>query len=480
MMNSVCMSDTSPHQKPPLKVSYFHTYFGPRGPVPNQLRLGLDDLVRAFGDDTLAATSGLGKFQDNTLMQIEPRFHRTHLTISQLEFAAPDSLWLYEFCTSQGFLHHSELWQDPFWGSAWNTVPKLLQERIRQGHMYLLITSLPEDSDVRSMTAITQALKTAGAPMAFTYLCTSGMMRQQAKDEYKRITGCEIRTVPYFEALTLHEDRIGGRQARKSLSMGDSPPSKKFLMLNRRIDGCPHRVAIFLELLRRNLITDGHISMTWQDLTDPSKTFRDRIREIRRFPETPQREELLQYGAKQFAEGPGPLPLKLDVEFKSNFHRHIETTDHYSKSIASYFDDSYFSIVPECHFISGGPQDVEAPSMISEKTFFAMLNLHPFLIVGEPHTLARLKEYGYQTFSSWWDESYDEIEDPTLRIQAVANLAQELAQKPHSEWVKLTRDMEPTLSHNREHMRVRVDASIDRLALGASRQRARRDSQTKA
>ena len=118
--------------------------------------------------------------------------------------------------------------------------------------------------------------------------------------------------------------------------------------------------------------------------------------------------------------------------------------------------------------------------MISEKTFFAMLNLHPFLIVGEPHTLARLKEYGYQTFSSWWDESYDEIEDPTLRIQAVANLAQELAQKPHSEWVKLTRDMEPTLSHNREHMRVRVDAIIDRLALSASRQRARRDSQTKA
>lgn len=473
------MSDTSPHSKPPIKVSYFHKYFGPRGPVPNQLRLTLDDLVREFGDDALAANSGLGKFQDNTLMQAEPRFHRTHLAINQVGFAAPDSLWVYELCTSQGFLHHSELWQDPFWGSAWSTVPKHIQELIARGHMYLIITSLPEDSDIRSMLAITYALKTAGAPMAYSYLCTSAMIRQKAKDEYKRLTGCELRTAPFFEAMTLHEDRTGARPARKRIRLSDSVPTKKFLMLNRRIDGCPHRVAIFLELMRRNLVPEGHISMTWQDLTDPNKTFRDRIGEIRRFPETPAREELIAFGAAQFADGPGPLPLRLDVDFRSNLHRHIETTDHFSKSVANYFDDSYFSIIPECHYISGGPLDLESPSMISEKTFFAMLNLHPFVIVGEPHTLARLKEYGYQTFSRWWDESYDEIEDPTLRIQAVANLVKQLSLKPHSEWLEITRAMEPTLTHNLQHMRKRVDDAVDRLSLAAKYQRERRDLATK-
>ena len=440
------------------------------------LKLSLEDLVRSFSETPLATHAPIGKFQDNTLMLIEPRFQRRHLALCQTSLADQDSLWLYELCSSQGFLHHAELWQDPFWGSAWSSIPRPTQELIEKGHMYLMVTSLPEDSNAQAMAAVTQSLKASGAPMTYTYVCTSAMIRQKAKDEYKRRTGSELRTVPFFEALTLHEDRTGARTARKDLRLSDTPPSKKFVMLNRRIDGCPHRVAIFLELLRRDLVPAGHISMTWQDLSDPKLTFVDRIREIFRFPETSEREELMQFGMSYFKDTQGPLPLKLDVDFASNWARHSATVDHHSKAVARYFEDSYFSIVPECHFVSSDLLDYEAPSMISEKTFFAMLNLHPFLIVGEPHSLARLQEYGYQTFSKWWDESYDAIEDPTLRIQAVADLAKELAARPHSEWNKMTREMATTLLHNFRHMRKRVDDAVDRLAQGARYQQERRSS----
>jgi hypothetical protein len=59
--------------------------------------------------------------------------------------------------------------------------------------------------------------------------------------------------------------------------------------------------------------------------------------------------------------------------------------------------------------------ELDAPAMISEKTFFAMRNFHPFLIMGEPNSLHRLRDHGYQTFSRWIDESYDLILDPAER-----------------------------------------------------------------
>ena len=46
----------------------------------------------------------------------------------------------------------------------------------------------------------------------------------------------------------------------------------------------------------------------------------------------------------------------------------------------------------------------------------------PFIIVGQQFSLRRLRDIGYRTFHSIWDESYDTIIDPKERMSAIVNL----------------------------------------------------------
>lgn len=46
----------------------------------------------------------------------------------------------------------------------------------------------------------------------------------------------------------------------------------------------------------------------------------------------------------------------------------------------------------------------------------------PFLLAGTQHSLDYLKSYGFQTFSDYWDESYDNIADPVERLHAITDV----------------------------------------------------------
>ena len=77
------------------------------------------------------------------------------------------------------------------------------------------------------------------------------------------------------------------------------------------------------------------------------------------------------------------------------------------------------------------------------------MNLHPFVVVGNPHILKTLQKYGFKTFDRWWDESYDNEFDFKKRAQMVLNIVKDLCNKTHEEWVQLMIEMEETLIHNK-------------------------------
>ena len=56
---------------------------------------------------------------------------------------------------------------------------------------------------------------------------------------------------------------------------------------------------------------------------------------------------------------------------------------------------------------------------MSEKTFKPLFNLMPFILVGGAGHLERLRKFGYKTFPSIFDESYDLIEDGRQRMQMI-------------------------------------------------------------
>ncbi len=66
---------------------------------------------------------------------------------------------------------------------------------------------------------------------------------------------------------------------------------------------------------------------------------------------------------------------------------------------------------------------------LSEKIWKPILLEHPFLVIGNPFTLRKLKEMGYKTFDKYWDESYDEITSFPDRIRAVNNILIDLSKK---------------------------------------------------
>ena len=62
------------------------------------------------------------------------------------------------------------------------------------------------------------------------------------------------------------------------------------------------------------------------------------------------------------------------------------------------------------------PQDV---GFLTEKTFKPIMYGHPFILVTHPKALKHLRNLGFETFPEWFDENYDEIEEPDKRIKHI-------------------------------------------------------------
>jgi len=105
--------------------------------------------------------------------------------------------------------------------------------------------------------------------------------------------------------------------------------------------------------------------------------------------------------------------------------------------------NSYFSVITETIFYETG-------HYISEKSFKGIQHLHPFVIVGKPGILKYLKSKGFKTFSDFWDESYDTIEDDSDRMEVLYKLIESLLNKSNEEWDSLNEKLLPILIHNRE------------------------------
>jgi len=85
---------------------------------------------------------------------------------------------------------------------------------------------------------------------------------------------------------------------------------------------------------------------------------------------------------------------------------------------------------------------------LSEKSFKGIIVKRPFVMIGPMGNLKKLKEYGFQTFNQWWDESYDNIRDPAERIEAVYKIIHDISQQSIDELIALGKDMESVLNYN--------------------------------
>ena len=85
---------------------------------------------------------------------------------------------------------------------------------------------------------------------------------------------------------------------------------------------------------------------------------------------------------------------------------------------------------------------------ITEKTMQAILNNRPFVIIGPSGTLEYLRSKGLKTFDHIFDESYDLIQDPNQRLEAIMNLVKKISAYPISDIKQMVSKATDVILHN--------------------------------
>lgn len=205
---------------------------------------------------------------------------------------------------------------------------------------------------------------------------------------------------------------------------------KYFLMYNRNSERI-HRAYFVNKLYENNLLDKGMVSFFENPHLD-SFIENSKIYEELKLEENDI--DAIRKNYKNFT------PMYIDnpnAEEVADYHNFLSRKDEYQ--------NTYFTIVSETNAESNY-------CFITEKTTKPMMNLHPFVVLGNPHTLKVLKSYGLQTFDKWWDESYDDEFDFKKRSEMVLNIVKDLCSKSKEEWNDVLKEMSDTLYFNKKQL----------------------------
>jgi len=98
---------------------------------------------------------------------------------------------------------------------------------------------------------------------------------------------------------------------------------------------------------------------------------------------------------------------------------------------------------------------------VTEKTWRPILYRRPFLVQGPQWFLENLRRLGFRTFSSWWNEGYDEdINGGSLT--SLRDTIDFIAQQPQHVIRTWYQEMQPTLDHNRAVLENLTQQDFDR------------------
>lgn len=118
-----------------------------------------------------------------------------------------------------------------------------------------------------------------------------------------------------------------------------------------------------------------------------------------------------------------------------------------------HYQDAYWNFVLETHF------DTHT-TFLTEKTFKPILNLQPFIIIGNPGSIKLLHKLGYKTFDDYVDETYDFTTNDELRMHQCFSECYKLVHYSDASHQKVINSLKPILEHNQQ---VFLSSKIGRL-----------------
>ncbi len=207
--------------------------------------------------------------------------------------------------------------------------------------------------------------------------------------------------------------------------------SKKFISFNRITGNSRAYRGIFVaDLIKRDLIHHGHISFS--TVCPEHGTYAVSAFElIHKHQVDP---DVVQQSVDMINTLPGDLRI-------DQINETCIPNGSYMIGCIDQSMESFVQVVTETCFW-------ESKYHLTEKIFKPIVCQQPFLLLGCPGNLQYLKSYGFQTFDTWWDESYDNIVDPIQRIHAVNNVLEQICCRSDTELQQMLIEMQPVLEHN--------------------------------
>jgi hypothetical protein len=208
---------------------------------------------------------------------------------------------------------------------------------------------------------------------------------------------------------------------------------KKFLCFNRSMR--PHRYMIAYYALKHNLFENGTFSFLNQTINEQSI-----IKTITKFNPDESIDLCEKYSHTIF----NMIPYELDT-------KHLTESQRMSFNIANnlkeLYTSSYVHLTTETRFEYG-----ESP-FITEKTWRPIINLQPFIMIGNAGTLKFLHNMGFKTFNGYIDESYDLEFDPVKRFSMIEKEIVKLNNMSLEELHNWYYSMTDILLYNQEHLK---------------------------
>jgi hypothetical protein len=212
--------------------------------------------------------------------------------------------------------------------------------------------------------------------------------------------------------------------------------SKKFICMNRNMHR-PHRWLSAYMAFKYNLLNDS--IFTFVALHDYANN-RDRI--YNTIAHVIREDAELESIADSIVAN---VPMEIDTKHLSSEEKHSFNLNNNNKDL---FAESYINIVSETSFEFGGGKF----PFISEKTFHhPIINLQPFIVMGNPYTLKTLRDLGFKTFSPLINESYDECTDFRNRFKLINAEISRLSALSLSEIHDIYYQLTDVLIHNQNH-----------------------------
>ena len=263
-------------------------------------------------------------------------------------------------------------------------------------------------------------------------LITSDHLIQQKFD--KLLQEGRIESNFKVKAFTFFKNTLWFRDYSKKIdevfkaSLENNKIKKDFHFLNFNRSTKKHRICIFGELMTNSYFKDKFITSLGHNVNIKNVNYVNEVKSV----------------LNKYYEGRQRL---------LNFFENYNPTSHYVYDETDLENNKATTLNIDAHnrsFVNIVTESSYEDNFIffTEKTFKPIYCAQPFIIIGNPYSLKKLKKLGFKTFSQWWDESYDEEVDFTKRFEKIIKVMEDISTWSLDKCLDITKQMEEVFIHN--------------------------------